>query len=98
MLTLPVLVQVFIELVFALLGFLLLWLAHFHRPIFAPSTFGWAMVSATMILLGLRALVHPGPWNVRWQNLVRGLSLVLAGVLFLAIFRVPFGWVDSVLE
>ena len=98
MLTLPVLVQVFIELVFALLGFLLLWLAHFHRPIFAPSTFGWAMVSAAMILLGLRALVRPGPWNVRWQNLVRGLSLVLVGVLLLGIMRVPFGWVHVVLE
>ncbi len=98
MLTLPVLVQVFIELVFALLGFLLLWLARFHRPIFAPNTLAWAIVSAAMILLGLRALVRPGPWNVRWQNLVRGLSLVLVGVLLLAIMRVPFGWVHAVLE
>lgn len=98
MLTLPVLVQVFIELVFALLGFLLLWLARFHRLIFAPSTLAWAIVSAAMILLGLRALVRPGPWNVRWQNLVRGLSLVLVGVLLLGIMRVPFGWVHVVLE
>ncbi len=98
MLTLPVLVQVFIELVFALLGFLLLWLARFHRPIFAPSTLSWAIVSAAMILLGLRALVRPGPWNVHWQNLVRGLSLVLVGVLLLGIMRVPFGWVHVVLE
>ena len=98
MITLPVLVQVFIELVFALLGFLLVWLAHFQQAIFAPSTLSWAIVSAAMILLGLRALVRPGPWKVRWQNLVRGLSLVLVGALLLAIIRVPFVWVEPVLE
>lgn len=98
MVTLPALVQVFIELLFALLGFLVVWLAHFHRTVFAPSTLAWAIVSAAMILLGLRALVRPGPWKVRWQNLVRGVSLVLVGVLLLAIMRVPVVWVDPVLE
>ncbi len=98
MLPLPVLVEVFIELVFALLGFFLVWLAYFHRALPAPTPVAWAIVSAAMILLGLRALVRPGPWKVRWQNLVRGLSLVIVGLLLLAIMRVPFGWVDPVLE
>jgi hypothetical protein len=98
MLALPVLLQVFMELVFALLGFFLVWLAYFHRALPGPTPVAWAIVSAAMILLGLRALVRPGAWKVRWQNLVRGLSLVLVGVLLLGILRVPFGWVDPVLE
>jgi len=98
MLSLPVLLQVFIELIFALLGFFLVWLAYFHRALPGPTPVAWAIVSAAMILLGLRALVRPSPWNVRWQNLVRGLSLVLVGVPLLGIMRVPFGWVHVVLE
>lgn len=87
-----------IEVIFLLLGVLVIWLAltgripyeQRHRP-------SWLILSGALILWGLRALFGPNKWWARWENWTRGLSLTLLGVVLLAIARVPTLWVEPFL-
>ncbi len=100
MLTPERLLRLIIELIFILLGGLLIWFA-FAGPIYGRTvdrhSLSWVILSVVLILWGLRALYKPGQWWLRWQNWTRGLSLVLLGILMLAISRVPFSWVGPLL-
>src|SRR3982074_3276216 len=87
-----------IELIFILLGFLVIWLGLARRIYVDRHSTAWLILSAALILWGLRALYKPGQWWLRWQNWTRGLSLSLLGVLMLVISRVPFLWVGPMLE
>jgi hypothetical protein len=92
--------RLMIELMFVMLGFLLVWLglvglAH-GRTVDRHGT-PWLILSVALVLWGLRALYSPGQWWLRWQNWTRGLSLALLGVLMLVITRVPFLWVGPML-
>lgn len=86
-----------IELMFVLLGFLLVWLALVRHTYVDRHSISWLLLSGALILWGLRALYKPGQWWLRWENWTRGLSLALLGVLMLVISRVPFLWVGSML-
>ena len=100
MLTPERLLRLIIELIFILLGGLLIWFA-FAGPVYGRTvdrhSLSWVILSIVLILWGLRALYKPGQWWLRWQNWTRGLSLVLLGILMLAISRVPFPWVGPLL-
>jgi hypothetical protein len=100
MLTPERLLRLIIELIFILLGGLLIWFA-FAGPIYGRTvdrhSLSWVILSVVLILWGLRALYKPGQWWLRWQNWTRGLSLVLLGILMLVISRVPFSWVGPLL-
>src|SRR6266849_2170942 len=93
------LLRLIIEFIFILLGALLIWFA-FAGPVYGRTVdrhgLSW-ILSVVLILWGLRALYKPGQWWLRWQNWTRGLSLVLLGILMLAITRVPFAWVGPML-
>jgi len=89
--------RLLIEVIFVLLGGLVVWLAlsgritvERHRPF-------WFILSGALILWGLRALYGPSKWWARWENWTRGLSLTLLGVVMLAISRVPFEWIAPLL-
>jgi hypothetical protein len=90
--------RLMIEVIFLLLGVLVIWLAltgrapyeQRHRP-------SWLILSGALILWGLRALYGPNKWWVRWENWTRGLSLALLGAVLLAIARVPTLWVEPLL-
>ena len=100
MLTPERLLRVFIELIFVMLGGLLVWLG-LRGPLYGRivdrHSVSWLILGAALILWGFRALYKPGQWWRRWENWTRGLSLVLLGVLMLAIIRVPFSWVEPML-
>src|ERR1700693_4717578 len=100
MLTPERLLRLIIELIFILLGGLLIWFA-FADPIYGRTvdrhSLSWVILSIALILWGVRALYKPGQWWLRWENWTRGLSLVLLGILMLAISRVPFPWVGPLL-
>ena len=100
MLTPERLLRIIIELIFVLLGGLLIWLS-FRGPIYGRivdrHSVSWLIMGAALVLWGLRALYKPGQWWRRWENWTRGLSLVLLGILMLAIIRVPFSWVQPML-
>ena len=100
MLTPERLLRLMMELIFVLLGALLIWLGLVgpaHGRTVDRHGMPWLVVSVALIAWGLRALYSPGQWWLRWQNWTRGLSLALLGVLMLIISRVPFPWVGPML-
>ncbi len=100
MLTPERLSRLMVEFIFVLLGALLVWLGLAgpgHGRTVDRHGAAWLLLSAALIVWGLRALYSPGQWWLRWQNWTRGLSLVLLGVIMLVISRVPFLWVGPML-
>ena len=100
MLTPERLLAIIIELIFVMLGGLLVWLGvrgPLSGRIVDRHSVSWLILGVALILWGLRALYKPGQWWRRWENWTRGLSLVLLGILMLAIIRVPFSWVEPML-
>lgn len=97
MLTPERLQRLMIELIFILLGVLVVWLGLSRRIYVDRYSAAWMILSVALILWGLRALYNPGQWWLRWENWTRGLSLALLGALMLAISRVPFSWVGPML-
>ena len=89
--------RITIELIFVLLGGLVIWLGLSGQIFFDRRKPAWLILSAALILWGLRALYKPGQWWSRWEHWTRGLSLTLLGVVMLAIARVPFLWVGRLL-
>jgi multisubunit Na+/H+ antiporter MnhG subunit len=85
------------ELIFVLLGALMGWVALSRPYAFRPPAGAWIAVSVAMILWGVRALYRPGQWWARWENLTRGVSLVLVGLLLLAAPHAPFRWLGRLL-
>ena len=86
-----------IELIFVLLGALVIWLALVRGIYVDRHSVSWLILSVALILWGLRALYRPGQWWGRWENWTPGLSLALLGVLMIAISRVPFLMVEPLL-
>jgi hypothetical protein len=97
MLTPERLLRFTIELIFLLLGVLVAWLALARRIFVDRHSKAWLILSVALILWGLRALYRPGQWWARWENWTRGLSLLLLGLLMLAIIRAPFAWVEPMI-
>lgn len=100
MLTPNRLLGLIIELIFVLLGGFLVWLGlrgPAYGRIVDPHSVSWLILGVALILWGFRALYKPGQWWKRSENWTRGLSLVLLGVLMLAMIRVPFPWVEPML-
>jgi len=94
------LLRLMIELIFVLLGALLIWFGLVgltHGRTVDRHGAAWLILSVALIMWGLRALYSPGQWWLRWENWTRGLSLVLLGVLMLVISRAPFAWVGPML-
>jgi len=89
--------RITIELIFVLLGGLVIWLGLSGQIFFDRRTPAWLILSAALILWGLRALYKPGQWWSRWEHWTRGVTLTLLGVVMLAIVRVPFLWVGRLL-
>ena len=91
--------RLFVELIFVLLGGLMVWLGltgHFPYN-FNPRGAAWLILSAVVIVWGARALFGAKEWWRKWENWTRGISLVLVGVLMLAIARAPIEWVGALL-
>ena len=91
------LLRVFIEVLFLFLGALVVWLGATRHIFFDRRSLGWAAVSVILVLWGGRGLYRPAKSLSRGENLVRSVSLVLLGIVMLAISRVPFVWVAPLL-
>jgi hypothetical protein len=89
--------RLMIELIFVLLGVIVVWLGLTGRVLVERHRPSWYILSAALILWGLRVLYGPNRWWARWENWTRGLSLILLGLVMLAISRVPFLWVGPLL-
>jgi hypothetical protein len=97
MLTPQQVLRITIEIIFVLLGGLVVWLGLSGHILFDRRKPGWLVLSLAVILWGLRALYKPVQWWSRTEQWTRGLSLALLGVVMLAISRVPFQWVGPLL-
>jgi hypothetical protein len=87
------LTELLIEVVFLLLGALVVWLALNQRIYFDRHSRPWLALSIGLVAWGLLALVRRGQsWN-KWQKWNRGGSLILLGIVMLAMSRAPFNWV-----
>jgi hypothetical protein len=97
MLTPQQVLRITIELLFVLLGGLVVWLGLTGHILFDRRKPGWLLLSVAVILWGLRALYKPVQWWSRTEQWTRGLSLSVLGLMMLAISRVPFLWVGPLL-
>ena len=97
MLTPQQVLRITIEIIFVLLGGLVVWLGLSGHILFDRRKPGWLLLSIALILWGVRALYKPGQWWSRQEQWARGLSLTLLGLVMLAISRVPFDWVGPLL-
>jgi hypothetical protein len=89
--------RLMIEIIFVLLGGLVIWLALTGRILVERTKPSWLILGGALILWGLRVLYGSNKWWARWENWTRGLSLFLLGLVMLAISRVPFPWVAPLL-
>ena len=95
MLTTDRLLRVVIELMFVLLGVLVVWLGVTGRIFVDRGTAPWMILSIALILWGVYAFYRPGRAWLRGERWTRGLSLILLGIVMLAIARAPFLWVGK---
>jgi hypothetical protein len=95
MLTTDRLLRVVIELLFVLLGVLVVWLGVTGRISVDRAAASWLILSVALILWGVYAFYRPGRAWLRGERWTRGLSLILLGVVMLAIARAPFLWVGK---
>jgi len=88
------------EVIFVLLGALLIWVAWSGRLLWDRRSAVWIGLGAFLVYWGLRA------WRLaRWEKApgrtaagtVRGITLALVGALMLAIAWVPFNWIAPLL-
>ncbi|HLK02861.1 MAG TPA: hypothetical protein VKT53_00370 [Candidatus Acidoferrum sp.] len=83
----------FIEIIVAMLGGFILWLAlvtHKFPDRHAPS---WLILGVALILWGIVTFLRASGLRSYWVDRVGGIALVLVGGLMLAIIRVPFNYV-----
>jgi hypothetical protein len=97
MLTPQQVLRITIEIIFVLLGGLVVWLGLSGHILFDRRKPGWLLLSVAVIVWGSRALYKPVQWWSRAEQWTRGLSLTLLGLVMLAISRVPFLWVGPLL-
>jgi len=97
MLTPQQVLRITIELLFVLLGGLVVWLGLTGHILFDRRKPGWLLLSVAVTLWGVRALYKPVQWWSRTEQWTRGLSLIVLGLVMLAISRVPFLWVGPLL-
>ena len=87
------LLRIIIELMFVLLGGLVIWLGLNGEVFFDRRTLSWLILSIAIIAWGLRALFYKARFSSAAERWARGLSLTLLGVVMLAMSRAPFRWV-----
>ena len=85
------------ELVFVLLGLLLISVAAMGRLLWDRKSEMWVALGALLFVLGVRAWLRAGKYVTRWEHRVRGASLVLLGVCMLTMTLAPYGWIAALL-
>ncbi len=92
------LLRLVIEIIFVLLGLLVVWLGLTGHIFFDRHKLPWLILSVALILWGIRGIYRkPGSKPPQPEDYTRAVSLTVLGIVLLAISRVPFAWVGSLL-
>jgi hypothetical protein len=91
------LTQLIMEIIFLMLGLLVVGLGAKYIIRFDPRSGSVLVLGVALIAWGLMAFSRPGQLWARWQKWNRGGSLVLLGLILLAMSRVPFLFVPKLL-
>ncbi len=78
------------ELVFVLLGGMLMWIASTGRYLFNPRRMAWILISGMALVLGLMSLLTRGGEPSRAGAYVRGGSLILVGLVMIGMAWAPY--------
>ena len=81
MLTPDRLLRLTMEIIFLLLGLLVIWLGLTGHILFNRRGMPWIALSAVLIFWGVRAFYKPSKTSLRWEIWMRGLSLTLLGIV-----------------
>ena len=91
------LTQLTMEVIFVLLGALVVWLGVNERVYFDRRGVAMLVLSIALVAWGLLAFARPVSRWASWEKWNRGISLVLVGIMLFAMTRVPFLWVPRLL-
>ena len=92
------LLRLVIEIIFVLLGLLVVWLGLTGHIFFDRHKLPWLILSVALILWGVRGIYKkPGSKPPQPEDYTRAVSLTVLGIVLLAISRVPFAWVGPLL-
>jgi hypothetical protein len=91
------LTQLMMEVVFVMLGLLVVWLGASGRIYFDRRGLPVLILSIAMIAWGLMAFARPTHSWAKSEKWNRGGSLILLGLVLFAMTRVPFLWVPKLL-
>jgi hypothetical protein len=89
--------QLIVEVVFLLLGALVVWLGVTRHINFDRRGIYWLILAIGVAGWGVMALARPNQWWMRWEKWNRGGSLLVLGLLMLAMTRVPFEYLGKLL-
>jgi hypothetical protein len=83
------------EVVFVLLGALLAWAALTGHYYFNPRSMTWLLLAGLLVAYGVvAAMWSSGPRSI---SIVRGVSLIIVGLIMLALSHVILRWVQPML-
>lgn len=82
-----------IEVIVAMLGGLILWLALLSHKIPDRHASSWLMAGVVLMAWGAFTFFRARGLRTYWLDRVGGISLLLVGGLMLVLTRVPFEWV-----
>jgi hypothetical protein len=97
MLTPERLLRLVIEIIFVLLGLLVVWLGLTGHIFFNRHKMPWLVLSVALILWGIRGIYRKPGSKSPPEDYTRAVSLAVLGIVLLAISRVPFVWVGPLL-
>ena len=88
------------EVAFMLVGALLVWVGLFSRFLFNPRRPEWFVLTAALVLWGLRTWLRAARIAVRGERAamrIGGGSLALAGLILVSLAWAPFRWAGLLL-
>lgn len=85
--------RLFVEMIVALLGGLILWLALVTHKFPDRHAQSWLIVSVVLMAWGAITFLRARGLRTYWVDRLGGFSLLLVGGLMLVISKAPFNWV-----
>lgn len=82
-----------IEVIVAMLGGFILWLALLSHRVPDRHASSWMMVGVLLMVWGAFTFLRARGLRTYWLDRVGGISLLVVGGLMLVLTRVPFEWV-----